>query len=733
MKGKLDLKELELKITMILCVSLLFVSQFSYIVHSSTDVTGPVITDYGVVVSPEMFPGDKVTFWLKGTDSESGVFSCMMQLGFQGQSANFSVYGKYNVDTDICEGSWEVSNTLFSRGYYIDYLTLYDADSNPTNVKLSNVMFDVVTDKVADLIAPVVTDYYVSINAEMKLGDTVSYWIEGTDDESGIYGCSLEWGPINNPRNWMPNGNYVIDGNRCAGSFTIPSNIENGTYVISRLYLGDQQGNAGKVDLSDYIFTVSGATLIEKDPPVITSFSVDVNRVLKPGDTITAEVEGYDTESGLLTCGLFIGYVSGQWDNMIVPGTLNKSEGLCYLKITIPQDFKIGNYRVYKLSLADRVGNGTFVDLPNSYFDVVSVFEYDNSPVLKDTAFSPIENVVASSPFDGDMTNSLSVIGTVDTSTLGLFLLKYSVTGKNNFVYRDYRWVTILSPTTNVEESTETIYFNEPIEITIPSTGSDSVTLDSETGNSILSGTTAIEKDGTYSVTIGSGSNSSNFQTENLKLINVSTTQSTITTTNRIKFVIDKKAPIITGVINNESCFENTKITFNEGTATLNGRKFISGDLVNISGTYTLVVTDKAGNTTQVSFTVSLTNDVPVTGVVLNKNSLSFAEIGLTEILNSIVNPNNATNKNVIWMSSNEEIATVSSDGIVTSVGVGTATITVTTENGNKTDSLTVTVATTLNSVPEIVNNTPYIIGGFGLMLLGSLFIFRKKIFKFIR
>lgn|GEM_PF-132787 len=82
---------------------------------------------------------------------------------------------------------------------------------------------------------------------------------------------------------------------------------------------------------------------------------------------------------------------------------------------------------------------------------------------------------------------------------------------------------------------------------------------------------------------------------------------------------------------------------------------------------------------------------VPVTGVSLDKRSLSLRK-GNSAQLTATVEPADATNKNVTWASSNTGVATVSSTGKVTAVGVGTAEITVTTVDGNFTDSCTVTV-----------------------------------------
>ena len=81
---------------------------------------------------------------------------------------------------------------------------------------------------------------------------------------------------------------------------------------------------------------------------------------------------------------------------------------------------------------------------------------------------------------------------------------------------------------------------------------------------------------------------------------------------------------------------------------------------------------------------------VPVTGVTISAPTLTLEE-GESKQLTATVSPDNATNKNVSWSSSDEEIATVS-NGLVTGVKEGTAQITVTTADGNKTATCAVTV-----------------------------------------
>lgn len=75
---------------------------------------------------------------------------------------------------------------------------------------------------------------------------------------------------------------------------------------------------------------------------------------------------------------------------------------------------------------------------------------------------------------------------------------------------------------------------------------------------------------------------------------------------------------------------------------------------------------------------------VSVTGVTLNKSELSLNK-GATETLVATVLPSDASNKGVTWSSSNDSIATVSSNGLVTAVGGGNANITVTTVDGGHT------------------------------------------------
>ena len=66
--------------------------------------------------------------------------------------------------------------------------------------------------------------------------------------------------------------------------------------------------------------------------------------------------------------------------------------------------------------------------------------------------------------------------------------------------------------------------------------------------------------------------------------------------------------------------------------------------------------------------------DVPATGVTLDKTELSLTE-GESATLTATVEPENATDKAIVWTSSDNAVATVE-NGVVTAVKAGTATIT---------------------------------------------------------
>ena len=88
---------------------------------------------------------------------------------------------------------------------------------------------------------------------------------------------------------------------------------------------------------------------------------------------------------------------------------------------------------------------------------------------------------------------------------------------------------------------------------------------------------------------------------------------------------------------------------------------------------------------------VKIENPIAVTGVKLAYNDLTL-KIGTSLKLVASVEPANAANKAVTWMSSNDAVATVSAEGEVLAKAEGKADITVTTADGGHTATCSFTV-----------------------------------------
>ena len=99
-------------------------------------------------------------------------------------------------------------------------------------------------------------------------------------------------------------------------------------------------------------------------------------------------------------------------------------------------------------------------------------------------------------------------------------------------------------------------------------------------------------------------------------------------------------------------------------------------------------------------------SDIKVTSVTLDEHSVNLVE-GEEKHLSYTVLPNNATNKNVTWSSSNSNVASVE-NGVVKAWNKGTATITITTVDQLKADQCTFTISS--KPAPQVDTTTSTIV-----------------------
>lgn len=106
---------------------------------------------------------------------------------------------------------------------------------------------------------------------------------------------------------------------------------------------------------------------------------------------------------------------------------------------------------------------------------------------------------------------------------------------------------------------------------------------------------------------------------------------------------------------------------------------------------------------------------VEVATVTLNKVEAELTEAGATVQLTATVAPENATDKAITWTSSDDKVATVDANGLVTAVANGTATITATAANGVKAECvITVKIAVVdgIEAIEAVENAVIYTITG---------------------
>ena len=109
---------------------------------------------------------------------------------------------------------------------------------------------------------------------------------------------------------------------------------------------------------------------------------------------------------------------------------------------------------------------------------------------------------------------------------------------------------------------------------------------------------------------------------------------------------------------------------------------------------FTVTASNNGGSDSkEFTLTIDQQGTIHVTSVSLDKTDLSLT-VGGSETLTATITPDNASNKNVTWESSNTNVATVDANGEVTAVSAGTATITATADGKSATCTVTVTAAT---------------------------------------
>ena len=109
------------------------------------------------------------------------------------------------------------------------------------------------------------------------------------------------------------------------------------------------------------------------------------------------------------------------------------------------------------------------------------------------------------------------------------------------------------------------------------------------------------------------------------------------------------------------------------------------------SGTSSSATSGSSSSSSSSSKTITSTPSTIAVTEIQIEEKIEDMKIGENETLTAIITPSNATDKNVTWQSSDENIATVDTTGEVTAKKSGVVTITATTSNG-KSSTITINV-----------------------------------------
>jgi len=123
--------------------------------------------------------------------------------------------------------------------------------------------------------------------------------------------------------------------------------------------------------------------------------------------------------------------------------------------------------------------------------------------------------------------------------------------------------------------------------------------------------------------------------------------------------------------------------------------KIENGKITAISaGTAIITAKTEDGGYTATTTVIVKETEIKVIGITLNETKLEM-KVNDSKTITATVSPSNATNKNVIWTSSNTNVVKIE-NGKITAISAGTAIITAKTEDGGYTAKTTITVKSSI-------------------------------------
>ena len=182
------------------------------------------------------------------------------------------------------------------------------------------------------------------------------------------------------------------------------------------------------------------------------------------------------------------------------------------------------------------------------------------------------------------------------------------------------------------------------------------------------------------------------FEVEEVDLKSISFEENNITIgKNQSKNLIIKKNPI-NATTSEKILYESS----NKEIVTVNSKGKITGVKEGMA-----TITAKTEKGLEAKCTIKVINEVSITNIEFKNNRIQLKP-GETKALRVAITPSNATNKNLKFISSDEKIAKVDNNGVVTVLKIGSAKITAISNNGKRANCKIIVIANASSSTKPV-------------------------------
>ena len=388
-------------------------------------------------------------------------------------------------------------------------------------------------------------------------------------------------------------------------------------------------------------------------------------------------------------------------------------ETAAYIGFTLPEDFDFSTIKKAELHLTTESGNKS----GTAYIYSADYASFENGGQYTGTENAPSYNNVEFGNFKTSTTvgevTKIDVTDIIANNTGSNIAFRIDVKSQNS----NNKW--IIGSCTNDTQAPQLVFISDSIELnkkelTLKSGGATETLTTKIIGNytesdlvwsssnpeiaSVENGTVTPHKAGTTDITVSVNG------TELSDICKVTVTQSV----NSIAISQDTMELSVGGtkgelsVSISPSDANNKKVTWksdNTSVATVSSNGIVTPVSVGVAN---IIATAEDGNF-NAECAVTVTENVPVTGITLDKTHLTLPEKGAVNHIKVNTEPSNASNKNIMWSSSDTSVATVL-DGVVTSQNPGTAIIIAKTVDG----SFSVSCEVTVEAVDNLITNDAF-------------------------